>query len=298
MTKLKSYPYTKIFIEDNKRFADIALLVDNLEYIKEVNKIRNKLAIERLFKGSLRDLERFPYTKDGTARFPQSISYKRLKNWGEDVFLLKQEKYNNKQMMFGLLTMKAKYLLVKFGCPYLMLRAVIASIVCDRVLDEDSVPARLDFIDQFRFDGAFKDIPALAIEITPFTTKAEVQAEFEKKQMFYKDYLALYRHLRETLSKDAISGIKKDRVWYWKKVKKPKGFYLNEAIKRECVTLEKYLESERIYKNSTGADEKAYRDAYRIHRNILTAIAYIKKRVSKYKKLINSQNYLEPQLSY
>lgn len=295
VANIKSYTHTQIFIEDNKRFADIALLVDNPEYIKEIGKIRNKLAIEKLFKGSLRDLERFPYTKEET-QFPKSSSYKRLKNWGENVFSPKQEKYNNKELMLGLLTIQAQYLLVRFGCPYLTLRAVVASIVCDRVLDEDSVPARLDFIDQSRFTGAFKEIPALAIEITPFTTKTEMEEEFNKKQQFYKDYLAFYRHLNANLSIDTISTIKQDREWYWQKMEASKGFYLRIALERSDVPMQAYLDAERVIKSNASVSDEEYDKCERISKKVASSISYVKKSVSHYKKLINSKNFLEPQI--
>lgn len=285
--KIKSYPNTKIMIEDNKKFADVALLVDNPNFINDIEAIRHKLVIDKLFKGSLRELEQYPYTEKEVKQI-EPLKSKALNSYENNQKTLnvinpKLDKWTNKQLILSLLYKETKPLLAKYGCPYLMLRAVVASIVCDRVVDEDYQLAKIDFIDQYRFEGVFKEIPALAIEITPFTSKSELEEEFEKRQVFYKDYLAFYGRLNAGLSKDVISTIKRDRDWYWEKNSNPKGFYLRAALKRENMTSEKYTEAEK-----EGLKDFDY---------VQASIAYVKKRVSYYKKLISSKNFFEPQFS-
>jgi len=183
--KMKYEP-VKINIKGNRKYGDIACLMDRDDFLKKIALIRKRWKISKL------------------------IKTRRLRDW--ELMMQKQKKLSS--------FMKDVELISKHFDPlgnYFF--AIYKAIICGVVSNNDYHTAYLRFVDN---DVDVGQPTRFAIYFTADTTKEELLEVFDE----FKKSVSSIRKIRPVdryyfsygdKKPDTISNIKRDRAWYWKK---------------------------------------------------------------------------------
>lgn len=284
--------HVSIEIQDSKKFAEIALVVDNPHFMQGVFATRQRLVIPKPSNESLRDFENYPFTKEerrsmNNPEFGSDVeSFRTYIPTDEQI-----KKYNGRQLCLQLVYKVADKFILRFGCSHLMQRAIVAAIVCNKVVDEDLDMARIGLIGKERFESEDSQSQVLAIEITPSTRKEDVLEEFKKLKSYKNDYSAFQLFVNSNLGRDTTSHIKEDRELYWLFRNNPKHTYQNYVLKHSSMSLPEY---KNLFVNQdTNESVNEYNRKQNKINQIKEEVKYIAKRVKKYQMLISKTTFLE-----
>jgi len=202
--------YIDIQVQDNKKFCDIAFLVDRKDFSKDITKSRKKLSIEDL------------------------IPYSNLENWLFKEYQKESEGYKSKvRKMYSMEFYTAPAttsdliiydLLKKYKKSTNFFLAVQSAIFCGIVTDHEVMNTAYCAL-TVSMDP--KD-PKIAIIISPDTKLPEVIEIFEKKVPQVVEEYRKYILNSKRSKLDTVSNIKRDREWY---IQKRKGLSYGQILK-------------------------------------------------------------------
>lgn len=181
----------EINIKDNKRFADVALLIDKPEFIKDVKVAR------------------------GTPTFPRYLS-KYISKYKPKV--IKKQEFSHKAIK-DLIKIYEKSLKLrkKYKRPAGFERVISAAIIKNKVDERDYRDAYATILDPKHYYFKETDMPKLAILLNPNTTRKEIEEIYSKELPRLREVFSniLVGIPNDVFPKDVLSTIKRDRHWYW-----------------------------------------------------------------------------------
>ena len=210
----------KIDIKDNKKYGEIAFLVDRGDFLKEVARLRDKWQIKHLYKPN----HWYDWIKELQKQNKSDIFWNEIKSI--------RKRFN---------------LTSNFDLPILM------AVVCGYVNGSFYRTASIAPLN----GGADMGLPTMfAIYITPDTTKRDLDLVFKE----FKSQVKLVRKIRPVdrfylpygnPKPDTIGNVKRDREWYWQhKQGKSYGQILKEALaKGEHITRDGIIKAIKQYEN-------------------------------------------------
>lgn len=244
---------TRINIESDKRFGEVAFLVDRDDFIADVKKIRKKLGINKL-------LSRQEAEKLWNKQHPVPAGSKTIYPFWKNSAIEKELEIDK----------DVKKLLKKYKKSWDFYNVIKYSISCGCVED-------IDYADRPRIQGEFLiyggeenkpcyyalPLPRDKIELfkninTDIKLDETEAAIIVNPETKIEDLAACFRLLKKDVEKnypcwktpDTISNIKRDRDWYWLKKKTGLGYgkAFNLIENRKGITHEAFIKAIQQYK--------------------------------------------------
>ncbi len=217
-----------IKIENNRKFALVAFLVDKDDFLQDITDIRSRIKLETIpF-----SFPQYPYPEaNRLAGFYQkgqiSLNGARelLEEFCKEVGLQNLYALDKK---LGTAVLFAESLTKKHRKSRLYTPAILASILTGYIEEEDFLSTQMlelnpKFLEE-ELEKMASDKEIVTIQVTRESTKQEVQQVFDFIQKYYfktkktksDDGLKnIYEHITEIKVPDTANNIRRDREWYW-----------------------------------------------------------------------------------
>jgi len=214
----------KIFIDtsSDSDFQEIALLVDNHEFLRLLPKLRKDFEINKLI--PLSEFNNKAYGVLNESNKKKKIDFTKYKN---PEALISFAKKNETMIAEAEIDEEADYwqfiyneinlICLQFKRPPYFDDAIRQAIFCGKVNDEVFRPTSVNIIENgltYSTSASF-DLPQLAIFISPTTTYEDIKGIFQYARSLFKSDKRLSYYKPKT---DFVNNIRQYRLWYWQRL--------------------------------------------------------------------------------
>lgn len=211
----------EIQIESNRRFTEIASLVDKPGFLEEIESVRNWLKIEPgKYEPKIYGIRRLDELTQCYREGELTVS--ELCFAVQDYCLDNSLLFPKVDRVFSLSLENAGLLAVKYGKNRLYIQPIVSAIFTNAVGENDYKTTQLlhmnssdlrqlaDELDSGYSDGIQgKEEKLLAIRVDPETSMDDLADTFKYINKYKSDYFT-------STHSDTLSEVKRDRDWYWK----------------------------------------------------------------------------------
>lgn len=214
----------KIFIDSSSdsNFQEMALLVDNPEFLRLLPKLRKDFEINKLIPANKFEEKAFdePYKRKGRKKI-NLLKYKNpkyLRCFAKEHESFYSINLNEEMDYCQFLDTEVNLACIQFNRPPYFAPIIKQAIFCGVVNNLYFIPTLYDIIENDRIlsSVASFELPRAAIIISPTTTYEEVKKAFREAQKLYKTDKRL-TYYKPRL--DFVNNIREYRQWYWERKK-------------------------------------------------------------------------------
>lgn len=268
--KMKIEP-VEILLEDNKAFAQVAFLLDNPLFLKDLKKLRDKYKIVKPLDFSFYDfICHFIELRKGNAEkllkendfklnlsglqyifeeperlFEYLIEHQSEKQLGQDLY----EKAIDIEQQFikDINDIRKKYLY-----PPMFNSCIFQAVLFNKVEIFRTAFATFINTPAYPFESnqnvELKREKVMAIIATPYSTKDDILDAFKQGLTDVRNTIEPTHPLNLLLKKDTISNIKRDREWYWRVKNNEKYGVILDEWNEKCPAKGKHPNTELLKK--------------------------------------------------
>ena len=213
----------KIFIDSSsdKDFQEMALLVDNLEFLHLLPKLRKDFEIDKLiptdkFEEKVFD-EPYEIKKKMKVNLSKYKNPKYLKSFAKEHESFYSIDLDEEMDYCQFLDTEINLVCIQFNRPPYFAPVIKQAVFCGVVNNLYFLPTVYDIIenDRINLSVASFELPRAAILISPTTTYEDVKKTFKEAQNLFKTdkKLAYYKPRL-----DFVNNIRQYRQWYWERL--------------------------------------------------------------------------------
>lgn len=213
----------KIFIDSSSdsNFQEMALLVDNPEFLRLLPKLRKDFEIDKLIPTNKFEEKVFdePYKRKGRKKI-NLLKFKNpkyLRSFAKEHESFYSINLDEEMDYCQFLDTEINLVCIQFNRPPYFAPIIKQSIFCGVVNNLYFIPTLYDVIENDRIlsSVASFELPRAAIIISPTTTYEEVKKAFREAQKLYKTdkRLAYYKPRL-----DFVNNIRQYRSWFWQRL--------------------------------------------------------------------------------
>lgn len=251
----------EIDIENKRLYAQVAFLVDNDSFLKDIQEVRQRFHIDPTFQKA----NYFEKSSDDELAKIKTFDLSRLKN---------KTKISKQQVEFF---KKVAEIRGKYKYPPYFDDIIIQAILFNKTRSAKTTFAILHITDGVNLNHDLE----MAILLSPISTKKEVNQAFEEATSLMKDYKK-YHPLTTKIKmrKGDLKEIERDRDWFWKNIN---GQSPHDIAITDNGGLNKYKDIKKQMKYAGDLSESVRRNHERYLNSILNYEEMVRKAINRYK---------------